>query len=51
VMAAAIENLGYRQWYALLRVRASIAHLLQRPQDWGEMERAGFSPETVPAKS
>jgi cellulose synthase/poly-beta-1,6-N-acetylglucosamine synthase-like glycosyltransferase len=51
VMAAAIENLGYRQWYALLRVRASIAHLLQRPQDWGEMERTGFSPETVPAKS
>jgi hypothetical protein len=51
VLAAGLENLGYRQWYALVRVRATWAHLWQRPQAWGEMERAGFTPESVPSKS
>jgi cellulose synthase/poly-beta-1,6-N-acetylglucosamine synthase-like glycosyltransferase len=51
VLAAGLENLGYRQWYALVRVRATWAHLWQRPQAWGEMERAGFNPESVPSKS
>jgi hypothetical protein len=34
-----------------VRVRASWAHLWQRPQAWGDMERAGFNPESVPSKS
>jgi cellulose synthase/poly-beta-1,6-N-acetylglucosamine synthase-like glycosyltransferase len=51
VLAAAIENLGYRQWYALIRVRATWSQLRRRPQDWGEMPRSGFSPASAPAKS
>jgi cellulose synthase/poly-beta-1,6-N-acetylglucosamine synthase-like glycosyltransferase len=51
VMAAGLENLGYRQWYARVRVWATWKHLRGRSQEWGEMERAGFSPESVPAKS
>ena len=27
VLAAGLENLGYRQWYALVRVRATWSHL------------------------
>jgi cellulose synthase/poly-beta-1,6-N-acetylglucosamine synthase-like glycosyltransferase len=44
VMAAAIENLGYRQWYALIRVRATWAQLRGRDMRWGEMSRSGFNP-------
>jgi cellulose synthase/poly-beta-1,6-N-acetylglucosamine synthase-like glycosyltransferase len=51
VLAAAVENLGYRQWYALIRVRASWSHLRRRPQEWGEMTRSGFSPASAPSKS
>jgi cellulose synthase/poly-beta-1,6-N-acetylglucosamine synthase-like glycosyltransferase len=51
VLAAALENLGYRQWYALIRVRATWSHFRRQPQAWGEMERAGFNPESVPSKS
>jgi hypothetical protein len=51
VLAAAIENLGYRQWYALIRVRATWSQLRGREQRWGEMSRAGFSPASAPSKS
>jgi cellulose synthase/poly-beta-1,6-N-acetylglucosamine synthase-like glycosyltransferase len=51
VMAAAIENLGYRQWYALIRMRATWSQLRGRPLRWGEMARSGFSPASVPSKS
>ena len=51
VLAAAIENLGYRQWYALIRVRATWAQLRGREQRWGEMARSGFSPASAPSKS
>jgi cellulose synthase/poly-beta-1,6-N-acetylglucosamine synthase-like glycosyltransferase len=50
-MAAAIENLGYRQWYALIRTRATWSQLRGRPLRWGEMARSGFSPASVPSKS
>jgi cellulose synthase/poly-beta-1,6-N-acetylglucosamine synthase-like glycosyltransferase len=43
VLAAGIENLGYRQWYALIRVRATWSQLRGREQRWGEMARSGFS--------
>jgi cellulose synthase/poly-beta-1,6-N-acetylglucosamine synthase-like glycosyltransferase len=51
VLAAAIENLGYRQWYALIRVRATWAQLRGREQHWGEMARSGFNPASAPSKS
>jgi cellulose synthase/poly-beta-1,6-N-acetylglucosamine synthase-like glycosyltransferase len=51
VLAAAIENLGYRQWYALIRVRATWSQLRGREQRWGEMTRAGFSPAGAPGSS
>jgi cellulose synthase/poly-beta-1,6-N-acetylglucosamine synthase-like glycosyltransferase len=47
VLAAAIENLGYRQWYALVRVRATWAQMCGRPQRWGEMARSGFTPASA----
>jgi cellulose synthase/poly-beta-1,6-N-acetylglucosamine synthase-like glycosyltransferase len=47
VLAAAIENLGYRQWYALIRVRATWSQLRRRELHWGEMARAGFTPSDV----
>jgi hypothetical protein len=50
-MAAGLENLGYRQWYALIRVRATWSQLRGREQRWGEMTRAGFSPANAPSKS
>ena len=51
VLAAAIENVGYRQWYALVRVYASWQQLRGRPQQWGEMARSGFTPASAPSKS
>jgi cellulose synthase/poly-beta-1,6-N-acetylglucosamine synthase-like glycosyltransferase len=51
VLAAGIENLGYRQWYALIRVHACWEQLRRRPQEWGEMSRSGFSPANAPSKS
>jgi cellulose synthase/poly-beta-1,6-N-acetylglucosamine synthase-like glycosyltransferase len=51
VLAAGIENLGYRQWYALIRVRATWSQLRGREQQWGEMTRAGFTPASAPSKS
>jgi cellulose synthase/poly-beta-1,6-N-acetylglucosamine synthase-like glycosyltransferase len=43
VLAAGIENLGYRQWYALVRTHATWLQLRGRPLRWGEMARAGFA--------
>ena len=51
VLAAGIENLGYRQWYALIRVHACWEQFRRRPQEWGEMSRSGFSSATAPTKS
>jgi hypothetical protein len=51
VLAATLENLGYRQWYALIRVRASWAQLRGRPLHWGELPRAGFSPANARGSS
>jgi cellulose synthase/poly-beta-1,6-N-acetylglucosamine synthase-like glycosyltransferase len=51
VLAAAVENLGYRQWYALVRVYASWQQLRGRPLRWGEMARSGFTPASAPSKS
>jgi hypothetical protein len=51
VLAAGIENLGYRQWYALIRVHASWAQFRGRPLRWEEMARSGFSPASAPSKS
>jgi cellulose synthase/poly-beta-1,6-N-acetylglucosamine synthase-like glycosyltransferase len=51
VLAAAVENLGYRQWYALVRVYASWLQLRGRPLAWGEMARAGFSTADAPSRS
>ena len=49
VFAAGLENLGYRQWYALVRVHASWSQLRHRPLVWGEMARSGFTPASVPS--
>jgi cellulose synthase/poly-beta-1,6-N-acetylglucosamine synthase-like glycosyltransferase len=51
VLAAGIENLGYRQWYALVRTHATWSQLRGRPLQWGEMARAGFASANAPAKS
>jgi cellulose synthase/poly-beta-1,6-N-acetylglucosamine synthase-like glycosyltransferase len=51
VLSAGIENLGYRQWYALVRVHASWQQLRGRPLRWGEMARVGFSPASAQSKS
>jgi cellulose synthase/poly-beta-1,6-N-acetylglucosamine synthase-like glycosyltransferase len=51
VLAAGIENLGYRQWYALVRVYASWRQLRRKPLRWGDMARSGFTPASAPAKS
>ena len=45
VLAAGIENLGYRQWYALIRVHATWAQLTARAAGWGEMARRVHSRE------
>ena len=51
VLAATVENLGYRQWYALVRVYASWRQLRRKPLLWGDMARSGFTPASAPAKS
>jgi cellulose synthase/poly-beta-1,6-N-acetylglucosamine synthase-like glycosyltransferase len=51
VLAAGLENFGYRQWYALIRVRATWSQLRRKELRWGEMARSGFSPSSVPSKS
>ena len=52
VLAAAIENLGYRQWYALHpRARHVGRSCAGAELRWGEMARSGFSPASAPSKS
>jgi cellulose synthase/poly-beta-1,6-N-acetylglucosamine synthase-like glycosyltransferase len=46
MVALVVENLGYRQWLAVVRVRA----MLKRPRQghrWGAQQRAGFGGESV----
>jgi hypothetical protein len=48
IFAAVIENIGYRQLNAVIRVRAWWT--VFRAGGWGEMERAGFEqPEVSPS--
>ena len=47
MIAAVVENFGYRQWLAIVRTRALWTGL--RPNTgWGELTRVGFS-DPVPA--
>jgi hypothetical protein len=41
VVAAVIENFGYRQWNTLVRARACW-RLVRGSRGWGEMARTGF---------
>jgi hypothetical protein len=47
MVAAVVENFGYRQWLALVRTRA-LWTVLRPDAGWGEMTRVGFS-EPIPA--
>ena len=42
VIAAVVENFGYRQLQALWRVQATV-DFLRKKDGWGEMRRAGFT--------
>jgi cellulose synthase/poly-beta-1,6-N-acetylglucosamine synthase-like glycosyltransferase len=44
--AAVIENFGYRQWLALVRMRAWWT--VFRHSHWGEIPRNGFDPQPLP---
>jgi hypothetical protein len=43
VLAAVLENIGYRQLTAWWRVRGTLQALRSTPPEWGEMTRTGFS--------
>ena len=47
MIAAVVENFGYRQWLAIVRTKA-LWTVLRPDTGWGEMTRVGFS-EPVPA--
>jgi cellulose synthase/poly-beta-1,6-N-acetylglucosamine synthase-like glycosyltransferase len=47
MIAAVIENFGYRQWLALVRTRA-LWRVLRPGTGWGEMARAGFGDPLPP---
>jgi len=47
MVAAVVENFGYRQWLAVVRTKA-LWTVLRPDTGWGEMTRVGFS-EPVPA--
>jgi cellulose synthase/poly-beta-1,6-N-acetylglucosamine synthase-like glycosyltransferase len=47
IFAAILENVFYRQWYAVVRVWACVAMVLGQPLAWGEMTRAGFGQSQV----
>jgi cellulose synthase/poly-beta-1,6-N-acetylglucosamine synthase-like glycosyltransferase len=42
--AAVLENFGYRQWMALVRI-AALRNLVRREHHWGSMQRVGFAAE------
>ena len=44
LLAALVENLGFRQLHAWWRVSGLISGLRGRPAAWGVMTRAGFGP-------
>jgi cellulose synthase/poly-beta-1,6-N-acetylglucosamine synthase-like glycosyltransferase len=44
---AVLENFGYRQWLAFVRVKACWS-VLRPDRGWGEMTRAGFTPPVLP---
>ena len=48
VLAATIENFIYRQWYAVIRVRASFSMLRGTKHEWGQMTRTGFATSEPP---
>lgn len=48
LLAAILENLGYRQLNLLWRVEAILQVLLKKKRSWGQMERRGFQQETEP---
>jgi cellulose synthase/poly-beta-1,6-N-acetylglucosamine synthase-like glycosyltransferase len=48
MVAAFLENLGYRQLGTLMRV-AAFGSLLRGRRHWGEMPRAGYTPAAHPA--
>ena len=42
MVAAVVENFGYRQWLAFVRTRACLRIVRRHEQGWGEMTRVGF---------
>jgi cellulose synthase/poly-beta-1,6-N-acetylglucosamine synthase-like glycosyltransferase len=44
MVAAVVENFGYRQWMALIRIGA-MCRLIRNSGHWGHMQRAGFGSE------
>jgi cellulose synthase/poly-beta-1,6-N-acetylglucosamine synthase-like glycosyltransferase len=42
MVAAVVENFGYRQWLAYVRTRATLRVLGRKQHGWGEMTRVGF---------
>ncbi|MCU1430446.1 MAG: hypothetical protein JWL83_4446 [Actinomycetia bacterium] len=49
LVAAVLENIGFRQLHAWWRLRGLVAAILRRPAPWGAMPRAGFiTPPDVP---
>ena len=51
VLAAGLENFGYRQWYALIRAQACWRYARSRELAWEDMDRSGFTRASAPAKS
>ncbi|WP_354699097.1 hypothetical protein DSM112329_04804 [Paraconexibacter sp. AEG42_29] len=47
ILTSLLENLGYRQWLALVRTRAWWTQL-RGGAGWGEMQRRGLTAETLP---
>jgi cellulose synthase/poly-beta-1,6-N-acetylglucosamine synthase-like glycosyltransferase len=50
VLAAVVENVGYRQVHAWFRLRGLVAALTRRTPVWTAMPRVGFSGDPVPAE-
>jgi cellulose synthase/poly-beta-1,6-N-acetylglucosamine synthase-like glycosyltransferase len=42
IVAAVLENVGYRQLHAWWRLRGVVAMIGRRPRQWGAMPRSGF---------
>ena len=48
ILAAILENVGFRQLHAWWRVRGLYSALRRQEVGWGELSRAGFDAESVP---